>query len=1683
MPLVPDSQMLNKKRRPSSSAGTQAKRRRLRMETLEQRRVLAAITWDGEAGNLNWDDPLNWDLDRRPNSSDDVFIPDINDDGETLVLHNTSNGAANKLQVDPDVRLVIASHEFFVYQQATIDGTLQLGVDTTETNRPNTHLRGPGHYVINGAFEWNPQGFVKADMTIAESGTAIAQTTDVSDAGTIYLTKGASFEEPPQLEIQGTFELHGENRLVQQSASEIHNHGEFVFNGGASLSTGFQSGFGFFTNHEDGIVRKIGPASSYVFRNAGFDSFNNDGLVRVEEGLLGIYRNSVTTGRFEILAGATYYIRESGNSLSHRFGPTSTITGTTSGSDRGRFYIDGGSPHYINYVYLEGTLDVPWMVVDGRTEVTIQPGANVQFGDLDLIDHQSQLLTEVDIEVAGHFHYTRGRIQSNSEAVLTLSGTSELTVPDASVSTPLFYTNLLNTGTMVVAGEENSQFFTRSDRSWINEGTIEIGQLAKFGNGSPITNRGTIIKPADTGITSIWTSAASFVNEGIIEVGLNSLLSNRASGGPMLQNAGEIRGPGFWGVANNVLRSHGGVISAPISVTGLENHGSVMTPGGEAFFSQYLGTSLTNYGGGTIHIDIGGTTPGVDADEMVTTMGYTLGGTLEIDRDESYVPNPGDTIPILRKYDDSFSFSITGTFDRVVGRIISPTLAWEVGYNADNVTLTAVAITEAELAEIIRQETNAGITRTREQFDEWLELGTLTLPGYSQSLGEIFASSLSGVGQVLLPTIDTPVTSIADLKSQAAASGYAVGCAFGDAGCTELLEISVPNRETTDSISVAPDIGFSGLTGLADEISLAGTLDWDATVKLTNFEIGYGFEGFFVEPVAEIAIEVLGGGDLTQDDFAIAGGAFALDLQANVSTDPTKPIAASVSPTSRLTNDQLAQINPANLNVVSSGQSTLNISHTIDPGNLTYDGSWIVEQAKSGDGFESTEISGSVDYPSVDDWLASSIGVFGGAIEAILGPEAAANFNEVSLPFIADAAPADVAPGLVGINPAEDTGPEPSWMQKLFAGAKTVFSFFGDDSGAGEGMFGSQGDGLTGADLLRFHRSVSGSNIKVGVISTGAAGMDYAKLSGDLPANISTLINPNDSPFGGGGTAMMEVIHDLAPDAQLSFAAATDAQSLFRAVTWLTEIQGVDIIVSDVNDYSESFFHADGLTDFIQSQIEEHEVLYVQAAGNDGQRSYQDRPEPSTHARYSSRRSSTEPSIDFGGTTANPESTLEAIIDANSSVRFVLQTDQSVENPTAHIVLQPLMIPQGIEINRTDFSIEHPDSRDPNVPLTVDSFVLTNRTGEPVSVDLVVEMIAGELDRRIDTPFRIVAIGDAQLKSTKGPQIFGAALARDALVVGAVDVASTDAAAPYTSFGSAFGASVDLVGPASVSTSGFGMRFADKFHGTSSGAAHVAAIAALLKEIQPSASPALISSVLKLSAKPIGSGEGDLQSGFGLVDALAASQELDPISIPPDEPAPRPKPTTNEFLSNLSQFTELVTPTQEVLDNLLASGEVLIGDLMQLRVRLDADSVGTFKADFPFLFDGIAGFDQFDISGSVGIDASPAIDLQFGWDADGWYLEVDTAKLGVNVEGTGKARGVAFDSFGVGLDGKLAASPYIDVTALDRAGDGRIRQDDIDQLSADLLGGDVSLVGAKARSSRCDSDGRLDLWIPGLHRH
>jgi autotransporter-associated beta strand protein len=141
---------------------------------------------------------------------------------------------------------------------------------------------------------------------------------------------------------------------------------------------------------------------------------------------------------------------------------------------------------------------------------------------------------------------------------------------------------------------------------------------------------------------------------------------------------------------------------------------------------------------------------------------------------------------------------------------------------------------------------------------------------------------------------------------------------------------------------------------------------------------------------------------------------------------------------------------------------------------------------------------------------------------------------------------------------------------------------------------------------------IDGTGIKIGVISDGVINRQAAMNSGDLPSTItidssrSGLLAklPGDPYTGDEGTAMLEIVHDLAPAAELYFSGPRTGLEMVDSINWLVG-QGCSVIVDDLSfalGSSDPFF-SDGAIANAASSAVNSGVSYVSAAGN-WQRAY-----------------------------------------------------------------------------------------------------------------------------------------------------------------------------------------------------------------------------------------------------------------------------------------------------------------------------------------------------------------------------------------------------------------------------------------------------------------------------------------------
>jgi hypothetical protein len=143
----------------------------------------------------------------------------------------------------------------------------------------------------------------------------------------------------------------------------------------------------------------------------------------------------------------------------------------------------------------------------------------------------------------------------------------------------------------------------------------------------------------------------------------------------------------------------------------------------------------------------------------------------------------------------------------------------------------------------------------------------------------------------------------------------------------------------------------------------------------------------------------------------------------------------------------------------------------------------------------------------------------------------------------------------------------------------------------------SEGDKAHGADTARTTYGVSGSGVKVCVLSDGVDSLAKSQAAGELPA-VDVLSGQKGS--GDEGTAMLEIVHDLAPNATLGFATAFTSEAGFAAnIRALRTTGGCQIIVDDVSYFDESPFQDTQVAQAV-NDVTAAGVLYFSSAGNSG---------------------------------------------------------------------------------------------------------------------------------------------------------------------------------------------------------------------------------------------------------------------------------------------------------------------------------------------------------------------------------------------------------------------------------------------------------------------------------------------------
>ena len=154
----------------------------------------------------------------------------------------------------------------------------------------------------------------------------------------------------------------------------------------------------------------------------------------------------------------------------------------------------------------------------------------------------------------------------------------------------------------------------------------------------------------------------------------------------------------------------------------------------------------------------------------------------------------------------------------------------------------------------------------------------------------------------------------------------------------------------------------------------------------------------------------------------------------------------------------------------------------------------------------------------------------------------------------------------------------------------------------------TEGDVAHGANVARSTYGVDGTGIGVGVISDGVDTLADQQATGDVPAWVTVLPGQAGGSFplscggrtsGTEGTAMLEIVHDLAPGADLFFAAGGGGPARMAQNIEDLCAAGADVIVDDIGYLGASVFQDDVIARAV-STVTANGCHYFSSAGNGG---------------------------------------------------------------------------------------------------------------------------------------------------------------------------------------------------------------------------------------------------------------------------------------------------------------------------------------------------------------------------------------------------------------------------------------------------------------------------------------------------
>jgi subtilisin family serine protease len=385
-------------------------------------------------------------------------------------------------------------------------------------------------------------------------------------------------------------------------------------------------------------------------------------------------------------------------------------------------------------------------------------------------------------------------------------------------------------------------------------------------------------------------------------------------------------------------------------------------------------------------------------------------------------------------------------------------------------------------------------------------------------------------------------------------------------------------------------------------------------------------------------------------------------------------------------------------------------------------------------------------------------------------------------------------------------------------------------------------------------KGVTGKGVKIGIVDLGFQGYADRQASGELPANLVAVDYCSgrlaaDEPHG---TAVAEIVHEMAPDAQLYLICIDSDLSLWQAVTY-AKSQGIQIVNYSIGTYNDGRGDGTGVDGAVVADARANGILWVAAAGNDAL----------THWTGSYVDANGNGAHDW---TSTSETNSFLAPNGAEICGFLRWDEWPVAASDFDLVLFSPASGAAIAVS---------DGEQTGTQPPLEGLCVVNGTGTTQQVAWVIVGYRVVSAPRID----LFTIGPPLQYSTAAGSIGDPAASPSAFAVGAL-CWSTNILEPYSSQGPTIDGrrKPDIVGHDSVSGATYGpySLCPSAFAGTSAAAPEVAGAAALVKQTHPTFGPNELQAFLEKSALDLAPAGKDDQTGAGRLRLPALADKTPP---------------------------------------------------------------------------------------------------------------------------------------------------------------------------------------------------------------